>query len=306
MPAIAFTANTRYGSGMKRHLHLVLGLGVLAAQFVFGAEIPAKKAGSDYLRFHEKAKGAALQVGIISLQHKTTGAKVDLVGAVHIGDADYYRTLNKGFKKYDAVLYEMVKPKDLDPSKLNQGRKQSSVSFLQRFMKTQLDLAYQLDEVDYGPKNFVHADMTDKQFAKRQNARGEGMFQLMMRMMKEDMARQKGDNGAADISMGELMRALFSPTRAVDLKYLLARQFNELERLTAGLDGKEGSVILTERNTVALKVLEKEIKAGRKNLAIFYGAAHMPDIEKRMIKNMGFERKATRWLTAWDLPARRK
>jgi hypothetical protein len=214
---------------MKRHLHLVLGLGVLAAQFVFGAEIPAKKAGSDYLRFHEKAKGAALQVGIISLQHKTTGAKVDLVGAVHIGDADYYRTLNKDFKKYDAVLYEMVKPKDLDPGKLNQGRKQSSVSFLQRFMKTQLDLAYQLDEVDYGPKNFVHADMTDKQFAKRQNARGEGMFQLMMRMMKEDMARQKGGNGAADISMGELMRALFSPTRAVDLKYLLARQFNELE-----------------------------------------------------------------------------
>ena len=66
------------------------------------------------------------------------------------------------------------------------------------------------------------------------------------------------------------------------------------------------SGVLTERNTVALKVLEKEMKAGRKNLAIFYGAAHMPDIEKRMIKNMGFERKATRWLTAWDLPARRK
>ena len=44
MPAIAFTANTRYGSGMKRHLHLVLGLGVLVAQFVFGAEIPAKSA----------------------------------------------------------------------------------------------------------------------------------------------------------------------------------------------------------------------------------------------------------------------
>lgn len=292
---------------MKRHLHLVLALGVLAAPWIFAAEGPAKKAGSDYLRFHEHAKGAALQVGIISLQHKETGAKVDLVGAVHIGDADYYRALNKDFKKYDAVLYEMVKPKDLDPGKLNQGRKQSSVSFLQRFMKTQLDLAYQLDEVDYSPKNFVHADMTDKQFAKRQKARGEGMFQLMMRMMREDMARQKGGGGgAADISAGELMRALFSPTRAVDLKYLLARQFNELERLTAGLDGKEGSVILTERNTVALKVLQREMKNGRKNMAIFYGAAHMPDIEKRMIDKLGFERKATRWLTAWDLPPRRK
>ena len=291
---------------MKRHLYLVLGLGALGAQFVFAAEAPAKKAGSDYLRFHDHARGAALQVGIITLQHKESGAKVDLFGAVHIGDAEYYRTLNKDFKKYDSVLYEMVKPKDLDPGKLNQGRKQSSVSFLQRFMKTQLDLAYQLDEVDYGPKNFVHADMTDKQFAERQKVRGEGMFQLMMRMMREDMARQKGGKGAADISVGELMRALFSPSRAVDLKYLLARQFNELERLTAGLDGKEGSVILTERNTVALNVLDKELKAGRKNLAIFYGAAHMPDIEKRMVEKMGFERKGTRWLTAWDLPPRRK
>ena len=288
---------------MKWHLYLLLGLG---AQFVFAAEAPAKKAGSDYLRFHDHARGAALQVGIISLQHKESGAKVDLVGAVHIGDAKYYHTLNKDFKKYDSVLYEMVKPKELDPGKLNQGRKQSSVSFLQRFMKTQLDLAYQLDEVDYGPKNFVHADMTDKQFAERQKVRGEGMFQLMMRMMREDMARQKGAKGAADISVGELMRALFSPSRAVDLKYLLARQFNELERLTAGLDGKEGSVILTERNTVALNVLAKELKAGRKNLAIFYGAAHMPDIEKRMVEKMGFERKGTRWLTAWDLPPRRK
>ena len=90
------------------------------------------------------------------------------------------------------------------------------------------------------------------------------------------------------------------------LKYLLARQFNELERLTAGLDGKEGSVILTERNTVALNVLAKELKAGRKNLAIFYGAAHMPDIEKRMVEKMGFEREGTRWLNAWDLPPRRK
>jgi hypothetical protein len=288
---------------MKWHLYLLLGLG---AQFVFAAEAPAKKAGSDYLRFHDHIRGAALQVGIITLQHKESGAKVDLVGAVHIGDAKYYRALNKDFKKYDSVLYEMVKPKDLDPGKLNQGRKQSSVSFLQRFMKTQLDLAYQLDEVDYGPKNFVHADMTDKQFAERQKVRGEGMFQLMMRMMREDMARQKGDKGAADISVGELMRALFSPSRAVDLKYLLARQFNELERLTAGLDGKEGSVILTERNTVALNVLAKELKAGRKNLAIFYGAAHMPDIEKRMVEKMGFERKGTRWLTAWDLPPRRK
>ena len=35
---------------------------------------------------------------------------VDLVGAVHIADKRYYRDLNRRFKKYDAVLYELVAP----------------------------------------------------------------------------------------------------------------------------------------------------------------------------------------------------
>lgn len=257
-----------------------------------------------YLRFQEKEGVGALEVGIISLEHKETGAKVDLVGAVHIGDKEYYEQLNKEFKKYDSVLYEMVKPADLDPAQFK-GRPQSGVSMMQTFMQKQLDLAYQLDEVNYGAKNFVHADMTVKQFRKRQQARGESMIMLMLKLMREDMAsRAKKEKRAVDISTAELLRALLSPTRSVELKYLLARQFNEMERLTAGLNNKKGSVILTDRNKVALKVLKKEMDTGKKKLAIFYGAAHLPGMEKRMIEKMGFERKRTRWVKAWDLPKR--
>ena len=272
-----------------------ISIGLLAAE-------PAEEKA--YLRFQEKDGEGALEVGIISMQYKNTGAKVDLIGAVHIGDKAYYEQLNKQFKRYDSVLYEMVKPADLDPVQFK-GRPKSSVSMMQTFMQKQLDLAYQLDEVDYTPKNFVHADMTAKQFRKQQQARGESMFMLMFKLMREDMAaRSKKGKRAADISTAELLRALLSPARSVELKYLLARQFNEMERLTAGLNGEEGSVILTDRNKVALKVLGKEMAAGKKNLAIFYGAAHLPDMEDRMIKEMGFERKGTRWLKAWDLPKR--
>ena len=268
---------------------------------LLSAEAAEEKA---YLRFQEKEGVGALEVGIISLEHKETGAKVDLVGAVHIGDKEYYEQLNKEFKKYDSVLYEMVKPADLDPAQFK-GRPQSGVSMMQTFMQKQLDLAYQLDEVNYGAKNFVHADMTVKQFRKRQQARGESMIMLMLKLMREDMAaRAKKEKRAVDISTAELLRALLSPTRSVELKYLLARQFNEMERLTAGLNNKKGSVILTDRNKVALKVLKKEMDTGKKKLAIFYGAAHLPGMEKRMIEKMGFERKRTRWVKAWDLPKR--
>jgi hypothetical protein len=37
-------------------------------------------------------------------------------------------------------------------------------------------------------------------------------------------------------------------------------------------------------------------------LAVFYGAAHLPDLEKRL-RGVGFGRMAERWLTAWDLSA---
>lgn len=257
-----------------------------------------------YLRFQENKGMGALEVAIISLQHKGNGAKVDLFGAVHIGDKAYYDQLNKEFKKYDSVLYEMVKPADLDPAQFK-GRPKSSVSVMQTFMQKQLDLAYQLDEVDYTVKNFVHADMTIKEFRQQQQARGESMFMLMFKLMREDMAaRAKKGKRPEEITTAELLKALLSPKRSVELKYLFARQFNQMERLTAGLNDEKGSVILTDRNKVALAVLKKEMNMGNKNLAIFYGAAHFPDMEKRMVEKMGFERKKIRWIKAWDLPER--
>ena len=287
---------------MKYWLCGLISIGLWAAEPA--AEAAKKPAEAQpYLRFEEKAKGAALEVGVIRLQHKETGALVDLMGAVHIGDAAYYQQLNKEFKAYDAVLYEMVKPAKLDPAQI-QNRPPSSVGMMQTFMQKQLDLAYQLDEVDYTVRNFVHADMTVKQFRKRQEARGESMFKLMFKLMKEDMARRAKNKNGADISSVELLRALLNPNRSVELKYLLARQFNEMERLTAGLNDEKGSVILTDRNKVALKVLARELATGKNKLAIFYGAAHLPDLEERMVEKMGFERKATRWVTAWKLPER--
>ena len=43
-----------------------------------------------------------------------------------------------------------------------------------------------------------------------------------------------------------------------------------------------------------------EMKNGKKKLAIFYGAAHCPDLEKRLLAQ-GYTRKGESWVTAWDL-----
>jgi hypothetical protein len=62
-------------------------------------------------------------------------------------------------------------------------------------------------------------------------------------------------------------------------------------------------VLVTERNKAALKVLSEELGKGKKKIAIFYGAAHMTDMSKRL-EAMGFSPVGTRWNVAWDLTIR--
>ena len=61
------------------------------------------------------------------------------------------------------------------------------------------------------------------------------------------------------------------------------------------------NVIIGDRNAKCIKVLRKQVKKGRKNIGVFYGAAHNPDLEARLLK-MGYAKAGQEWLTAWDVP----
>ena len=50
----------------------------------------------------------------------------------------------------------------------------------------------------------------------------------------------------------------------------------------------------------AMKVLKEQLEAGKKNIGIFYGAAHLRDMEERL-KAMKFEREGSEWRVAWDM-----
>ena len=85
------------------------------------------------------------------------------------------------------------------------------------------------------------------------------------------------------------------------MKLELGRQFHDIESMIGGMEGPDGSVLVAERNITALKVMDREIKSGKKNLGIFYGAAHLPDFDKRLTKELGFQRAETSWNTAWKI-----
>jgi len=81
----------------------------------------------------------------------------------------------------------------------------------------------------------------------------------------------------------------------------MAQQFEALDGQMSALDGADGSTIITERNKRCFDVLEKQLQAGKKRIAIFYGAGHLPDMERRLIADYGFTRSSQSWLAAWQL-----
>jgi hypothetical protein len=236
---------------------------------------------------------------------------VHLVGAVHIADPGYYAALNKIFEGYDALLYEMVKPADMGAPRRRAAGEDGGIEangiglvhILQKGMKMFLDLDYQLDGIDYTKRNFVHADLTAEEFNRMQDERGESIFGLMLQQMMKELMKGDAANRAQDLDPMALLAALSSEDSARQLKLILARQFEHMDEMVAGLEGPDGSVLVTERNKAAIKVLKEQIAAGKKNLAIFYGAAHMKDLEKRL-EEKGFKRTKLEYRVAWDLSPR--
>lgn len=257
---------------------------------------------AEYLRFvDDKHGGGKLEVAEGTYKNDS-GVTVHLVGAVHIGEKQYYDGLNKEFEKFDALLYEMVKPANMGAPVPN-AKPKSMISMFQHFLKDQLDLDFQLDDVDYTKPNFIHADLDVETFEKMQAERGESILGLMLGQMLHQMSKQLANDGQADNtpqpSLMDLVDAFNSPDRARQFKLILGRSFGDVEDQMSGM---EGSVLLTERNKKALSVLRDTIKSGKKDIGVFYGAAHMHDMESRLAL-MGFKRTGLEWHTAWDMTA---
>ena len=212
-----------------------------------------------------------------------------------MGDRGYYEELNKRFKDYDVVLYELVAPKG---HKIPKGPSTHPVGMLQSIMKDTLKLEHQLGAVDYSKPNFVHADLTPKEFAKSMKDRGESFLDMYFKVVGSSLAQQSSGKGTSDI---DLLAALFSKDRPTALKRAFAEQLANSGGVMAALDGPKGSTLLTGRNKAALKVLDVQLKAGKKKIAIFYGAAHMPDFDRRLKADYGMRSKSTEWVSAWNL-----
>lgn len=103
---------------------------------------------------------------------------------------------------------------------------------------------------------------------------------------------------------GLLARALRRPDAAAWLKLALASGLTRPEMGGGGAlagGAARASVLLGARNDAALAALEERVRKGDRRCALFYGAAHMADMEGQLVARGWRRRGQPRWLDAWRI-----
>lgn len=290
---------------IAQKLPLALFAGLVCAALPLHAQEPAAFPRGDSTEFarvvhDDDGQPQALQTAIARFVPRRGGAQpyVDLVGAVHVGDKGYYAELNQRFRDYDAVLFELIAPPGSKESIATAERK-GFISGAQLSMTKALGLTFQLDEIDYRPSNFVHADLTPKQLADSMKERNESLYVYFWRLFYASVRQTSAD--PLGLRAWRSFGAAFGEDVDNPLKLAFAYEMTNVRGLGTALDGVDGSALIAARNERAIEVLEERLAAGDRKLAIFYGVAHMPDFETRLRDELGLAFEDTRWVTAWRL-----
>ena len=302
-------------SSLLRRLPLLLFL-LSFATVLISSRAAAEERSSKFVRIAREENGEPLSLDTSIVRMSPLGAApvtlaepfpsggyVDLVAAVHVGEAAYYEELNRRFKNYDVVLFELVAPKNFDVSARRaetDPRSQHPISLLQLGLRSVLKLEFQLDKINYKAPNFVHADMSPEELSSSMTARNESFLGMLIKAMAAASAKEsRGEGKPPDISSMFLL--MFGDARAVALRRIMAREFEDIDVLLDALNGTEGSSIITERNKVAVREVANALSKGKNKIAIFYGGAHMPDFERQLSANYGLVASDPEWLLAWSL-----
>ncbi len=265
---------------------------------------------TDFIRVIEDEKSVLLQTSVT--RYVKDGVRVDLIGAVHVADKQYFTSLNTLFTKFEVLLFEMIGGEKIggaealeDEAKKEDGEKKDLQFNLLGMMYDQmqkcLELSGQKEIVDYSKENFIHADLTVEEFKTLQDEKGESIlsftFKNAQKQQKVMNERKNAGEKVKQPSTLQMLRALMTGNADL-LKYNLVHNLGNGDDQIAAFAGE--SVIIGDRNIKCLEVMDAQIEAGKKNIGIFYGAAHFPDMEDRMVK-AGFTKTNQYWMTAWDI-----
>ncbi len=278
------------------------------------------------LRIQENTNGAvALQVAVRDLlPSRRHHPVIRLVGVTHLGSAEYYRALQNLLDAQPLVLFEGVGAADKQfiANRNNQYA-------LQPALARALGLRFQLDAINYSSPHFINSDLSVEElsriFAGSDPAPADS----------SESDADPGSTSDADAPLGELLSLMdgsswtgvfmrfgiafisTSPRLQATVRLVLVETLGSLEGDLGDATGlppdlkRLMEILIRERNSAVLHDLSQLIERGRKSrrqrlpsVAVFYGAGHLADLERRIRAELGYIPGSDEWLTAFDVNPR--
>jgi hypothetical protein len=239
--------------------------------------------GNPYLRvrdgfFEVASKSFAPEQG--------NGPIITLLGAVHVGEPSYYQQVQSRLDKAALVLYERIGT----PEEIAEIKAHCPESYDEegghRLRAKLMNLVTQPMHIK-DRAHFVHADSSMKEVLDHYN------FMLGKPLCERLERRQKDPFNELKVPAED----------AVKLRNETALKLIKDMSFDYEFAGGDDRFMTFHRNGYIIKKLEEEIPKypnDQKEIIIFYGAIHLPDVEKSL-KRMGYKLKSTEWLSAFSL-----
>jgi hypothetical protein len=294
----------------------------------FGVLVSSNGEPAPYLRVSGEADGSRrLELAsrtLASPEHKNV--KVTLLGVSHVGDLSFYKSVQERLDAADLVLFEGVGWGD-GPPKAG-SKKTSGVGELQDSLAGSMGLVFQLKAIRYDRPHFRNSDMSLRAFTdsmsgkkskpgnKAVGEKGSGKPGEVAPKGKDDLAAQEvmralsGDSIAFSFVSGALKIFGKSPKFRGLMKLAMVETLGALGGDVSSLAKAAGPgmekfmrIALEKRNAIVIKDLKKILKdkQGHGDVVVFYGAAHMPDIERQLSEKFGFAPAGEKWLPAFGV-----
>lgn len=247
-----------------------------------------------------------------------------LAGVSHLGESNYYAALQKHLDAQTLVLFEGVGgPSDEGPARTagaaaspaaaapaetsDAGNRASSLQFS---LAAALGLEFQLEAIDYRRPNFRHCDLSVGQIrdliAEQPRVAGQPgagqSFEGLLKMM---------EGGSWLDSLLQIGLRFISANPKIQglAKLALIDTIAEIQGDPSKLEGLPPEtkqlldVLLQKRNQNIVVNLKRELKVlqRRDAVAVFYGTAHMPDLEQRIRQEFRYVPAGQLWLTAFSV-----
>jgi len=168
---------------------------------------------------------------------------------------------------------------------------------IQTQLANALHVSFQLDEMDTTNPEWVNADIDIKELQEQLAGLGEDNAMILNLI--------EGNSFSAKLMGFVLKFVARSPTMSSMMKLVMMDMLAMLETtdmMNGQLDAVN-EVILHGRNRTVIEYLKAELKAhpDHKDIAIFYGAGHMPELEEIITSTLGYEFESNIWTDAMSV-----